>query len=354
MAGVLRGAPRALDAVRAGDEAHHLACVVVRIRIEVGRRDPAALEGGLEVGHRRRVLLDLRDEAPGRGAPRLDAQVRSDQVRTPHPAHVRLGLDLLAATERLDLALREEDARGLQALAPDRVDGQGLARLGPVHGDRAEAVEREAGSRAQLRALVGVDQRAVRGLHPRVHAGGQQSSSPSSTSTVTSSPRSSWKEGLPQVHAAVAMDPQDGPRPAAPGGVVHAVVGGVREQRPARVAAPGGQATRAGHEQPVITGADQRDQERGQRVHPVDAVVGLAAELDEASFRSGRARRKGRGAQVEGLHQRRSYTRTCSISKRCGPASAATGPPMPPPMARFRIRHWGSAKGHSRASAVLS
>ena len=66
-----------------------------------------------------------------------------------------------------------------------------------------------------------------------------------------------WKEGLPQVHAAVAVDPQHGPRPAAPGGVVHAVVRGVGEQRPARVAASGGQATRAGYEQPVVTGADQ-------------------------------------------------------------------------------------------------
>ena len=171
---VLEGAPRSLQPVGARHEARELPRVVLRVLVQVGGGDRSRAQVALEAGHRRGVLLDLGDEGPAPRLPGAERQIGAHQIGPAHPAHVLLRLDRAAPPEGLQLALGQENAGVVEAVAPHRVHSQGLAGLGSVHGDRAQAVEGQARVATQLRALVGVHERAVVGLHPRVHARGQQ------------------------------------------------------------------------------------------------------------------------------------------------------------------------------------
>ena len=271
-----------------------------------------------------------------RRAPAVEVDRSLHEVGPPLGPRETLVLDRLAAAEALELARREQDRLGVQARLPDGRRQERLARLGAVDRLGAEREHAEAGGEL-LAALVGVREHALRRLHrPRdavrhdvlhtveeanTHRAGlvvHQLDRPDEAVAFARRPRLgdrqpevlvrlleaqpvaakalgeaatravhagvARRKRLPEHRAGVpARDEADrlAARPVLR--VVDAVDGLVGEERVLRADAPRTQRAQTGREQPGVSGAHDRHEERCHPVHVLDPVERLASDLNDLS-----------------------------------------------------------------------
>ncbi len=164
--------PGGLEAVDRADDADQVPGSVLDVGAH-GVGEPGRREFTHERPDLDRVAVDIRDDEPSPRGTGVEGDGGAQEERASLAPDVVLRLDGGARAEAIELCVREENLRAVEAGGPGDVDAERLAWLGLVARYGTQAKQRERQPRDPLRALVAVDEGAVLHLEALPHARGQ-------------------------------------------------------------------------------------------------------------------------------------------------------------------------------------